>query len=100
MRQKQSIQSAFAKQSDQQKLEYRTRLEAEINVIRYLLKQGLSFRGHREDVSPYNRGNYIELLTWYAKLCDNIDNAFKKAPKNNQLLHVFKKILSMHVRYN
>ncbi|KAG5585571.1 hypothetical protein H5410_046005 [Solanum commersonii] len=63
LRQKQSIQGAFAKQSDQQKLEYRTHLEAAINVTRYLLKQGLSFRGHREDVSSSNRGNYIELLT-------------------------------------
>ncbi|XP_049373335.1 uncharacterized protein LOC125838313 [Solanum verrucosum] len=96
LRQKQSIQSAFAKKSYQEKLEYRTRLEDAINVIRYLLKQGFSFRGHREDVSSSNRGNYIEILTWYAKLCDNIDNAFKKAPKNNQLTspHIQKDIIN------
>ncbi|XP_059298061.1 uncharacterized protein LOC132050704 [Lycium ferocissimum] len=85
MRQKQSIQTVLAKQSDQQKLEYRTRLEAAIDVIRYLLNQGLSFRGHREDESSFNKGNYIELLKWYTKRCDNIADAFKKAPKNNQL---------------
>nr|XP_009767510.1 PREDICTED: uncharacterized protein LOC104218667 [Nicotiana sylvestris]XP_016484799.1 PREDICTED: uncharacterized protein LOC107805304 [Nicotiana tabacum] len=56
LRQKQSIQSAFAKQSDQQKLEYQTHLEvAAVDVIRYLLTQGLSFRGHREDESFINR---------------------------------------------
>ncbi|XP_075097848.1 uncharacterized protein LOC142175168 [Nicotiana tabacum] len=49
LRQKQFIQSVLAKQSDQQKLEYRIRLEAAVDVIRYLLHQGLSFRGHRED---------------------------------------------------
>ncbi|XP_075076507.1 uncharacterized protein LOC142163151 [Nicotiana tabacum] len=51
IKQKQSIQSALAKQSDQQKLEYRTRLETAID----------------------------------AKRCKDIDDAFKKAPKNNQL---------------
>ncbi|XP_060200713.1 uncharacterized protein LOC132628978 [Lycium barbarum] len=85
MRQKQSIQSVLAKQSDQQKLEYQTRLEVAIDVIRYLLNQGLSFRGHREDESSFNKGNYIKLLRWYTKRCDNIADAFKKAPKNNQL---------------
>ncbi|XP_059285607.1 uncharacterized protein LOC132039078 [Lycium ferocissimum] len=85
MRQKQSIQSVLAKQSDQQKLEYRNRLEAAIDVIRYLLNQGLSFRGHHEDESSFNKDNYIELLRWYTKRCDNIADAFKKAPKNNQL---------------
>ncbi|XP_060183018.1 uncharacterized protein LOC132612970 [Lycium barbarum] len=85
MRQKQSIQSVLVKQSDQQKLEYRTCLEAAIDVISCLLNQGLSFRGHREDESSFNKGNYIELLRWYTKRCDNIADAFKKAPKNNQL---------------
>ncbi|XP_059294682.1 uncharacterized protein LOC132047692 [Lycium ferocissimum] len=85
IRQKQSIQSVLAKQSDQQKLEYRTRLEAAIDVIRYLLNQGLSFPGHREDESSFNKGNYIELLRWYTKRCDNIADPFKKAPKNNHL---------------
>ncbi|XP_075078298.1 uncharacterized protein LOC142164305 [Nicotiana tabacum] len=85
MKQKQYIQSALAKQSDQQKVEYRTHLEAAIDVIRYLLNQGLSFWGHREGESSFNRGNYIELLTWYAKRCKYIDGAFKKAPKHNQL---------------
>ncbi|XP_060210659.1 uncharacterized protein LOC132637612 [Lycium barbarum] len=96
LRQKQSIQSVFTKPTDQQKLDYCTRLEAAINVLRYLLKQRLSFRGHREDISSFNRGNYIELLTWYAKLCDNIGGSFKKAPKNNQLTspHIQKDIIS------
>ncbi|XP_060183216.1 uncharacterized protein LOC132613186 [Lycium barbarum] len=55
LRQKQSIRSAFTKSTDQQQLDYRTPLEAAINVIRYLLKQGFSFRGHREDVSSFNK---------------------------------------------
>jgi len=71
----------LAKQSDQHKLEYRTHLEAAIDVIRYLLNQGLSFQGHCKDESPLNKGNYIELLEWYTKRCDNIADAFKKAPK-------------------
>ncbi|XP_070029725.1 uncharacterized protein [Nicotiana sylvestris] len=75
----------LAKQSDQQKLEYRIRLEAAVDVIRYLLHQGLLFWGHREDESSLNKGNYVELLRWYTKRCDHVVDAFKKAPKNNQL---------------
>ncbi|XP_075109170.1 uncharacterized protein LOC107797485 [Nicotiana tabacum] len=85
MRQKQSIQSVLAKQSYQQKLEYRIRLQVVVDVIRYFLHQGLSFRGHREDELSLNRGNCIELLRWYTKRCDHVADAFKKAPKNNQL---------------
>ncbi|XP_070020744.1 uncharacterized protein LOC107805304 [Nicotiana tabacum] len=86
LRQKQSIQSAFAKQSDQQKLEYQTHLEvAAVDVIRYLLTQGLSFRGHREDESFINRGNFIELVKWYTERCKDVGDALKRSPKNNQL---------------
>ncbi|XP_060177762.1 uncharacterized protein LOC132607694 [Lycium barbarum] len=68
MRQKQSIQSVLAKQSDQQKLEYQTHLESAIDVIRYRLNQGLSFRGHREDESSFNKGKWLSVLDLKARL--------------------------------
>ncbi|XP_070050216.1 uncharacterized protein [Nicotiana tomentosiformis] len=86
LKQKQSIQTSFDRQSSQTKLEYKIRLKASIEVARLLLNQGLAFRGHREDELSLNKGNFLEILSWYAKRCDKIrDLVLKKAPKNDQL---------------
>ncbi|KAH0739753.1 hypothetical protein KY290_038458 [Solanum tuberosum] len=86
MRQEQSIQAAFVKLSNQTKLEHKIRLKASIEVARLLLNQGLTFRGHREDESSLNKGNFLEILSWYAKRCDKIGElVLKKAPKNDQM---------------
>ncbi|XP_060203030.1 uncharacterized protein LOC132631472 [Lycium barbarum] len=86
MRQEQSIQVAFVKPDNKAKLEHKIRLKASIEVVRLLLNQGLAFCGHREDESSLNKGNFLEILSWYAKRCDKIsDLVLKKAPKNNQL---------------
>ncbi|XP_019229224.1 PREDICTED: zinc finger MYM-type protein 1-like [Nicotiana attenuata] len=81
-----SIQTSFDTQSSQTKLEYKIRLKASIEVVRLLLNQGLAFRGYREDESSLNKGNFLEILSWYADRCDKIrDLVLKKAPKNDQL---------------
>ncbi|XP_016451030.2 uncharacterized protein LOC107775769 [Nicotiana tabacum] len=106
LKQKQSIQTSFDRQSSQTKLEYKIRLKASIEVVRnlditamdgpilnkrvspvrLLLTQGLEFRGHREDELSLNKGNFLEILSWYAERCDKIcDLVLKKAPKNDQL---------------
>nr|XP_016509660.1 PREDICTED: zinc finger MYM-type protein 1-like [Nicotiana tabacum] len=86
LKQKQSIQTSFDRQSTQTKLEYKICLKASIEVVRLLLNQGLAFRGHREDESSLNKGNFLEILSWYAERCDKIrDLVLKKAPKNDQL---------------
>ncbi|XP_059281646.1 uncharacterized protein LOC132035402 [Lycium ferocissimum] len=82
MRQEQSIQVAFVKPDNKAKLEHKIRLKASIEVVRLLLNQGLAFRGHREDESSLNKGNFLEILSWYAKRCDKIsDLVLKKAQK-------------------
>ena len=48
MNQNQSIQVALNRQSDLTKKENRVRLSTSIASVRYLLKQGLAFRGHDE----------------------------------------------------
>ncbi|KAH0636804.1 hypothetical protein KY289_036719 [Solanum tuberosum] len=86
MRQEQSIQAAFVKLSNQTKLEHKIRLKASIEVARLLLNHGLAFRRHREDESSLNKGNFLEILSWYAKRCDKIGElVLKKAPKNYQM---------------
>ncbi|XP_070025796.1 uncharacterized protein LOC142182007 [Nicotiana tabacum] len=46
--QRQSIQSCFDKKSEKLKSDYWMRLNASINVARFLLRSGFSFRGHDE----------------------------------------------------
>ncbi|XP_015168665.1 zinc finger MYM-type protein 1-like [Solanum tuberosum] len=100
MREQQSIISAFERQSDQVKHEYWLHLSASIDVVRLLLNQGFAFwghdrlllnqgfafRGHDESKSSLNRGNFLEILSWYAKHCDKIyDYVLERAPQNDQM---------------
>ncbi|XP_042016087.1 zinc finger MYM-type protein 1-like [Salvia splendens] len=65
---------------------YRIRLTVSLNVTRFLLKQGLSFRGHDESSSSSNRGNFIELLLWFSELNDDVSKTlFANAHSNNQI---------------
>jgi hypothetical protein len=59
---KQSIITFFDKQSDQQKRDFRTRLNASVDCIRFLQQQGLALFGHNESKSSSNQGNFCELL--------------------------------------
>ena len=62
MMQKQSIQAALDKQSDEAKSEYRIRLNASVEVARQLLKGALPFRGHDESESSTRRGHFLNFL--------------------------------------
>ncbi|XP_042432732.1 uncharacterized protein LOC122019319 [Zingiber officinale] len=66
---------------------YRTRLTAMLDVTRFLLKQGLSFRGHDESSNSLNRGNFLELLQWYSQRNEEISKVVNQnAPGNNQMI--------------
>ncbi|XP_039120125.1 zinc finger MYM-type protein 1-like [Dioscorea cayenensis subsp. rotundata] len=65
---------------------YRVRLTAVLDIVRFLLRQGLSFRGHDESSSSKNKGNFLELLYWYGARVDKIAKTLKaNAPGNNQM---------------
>ncbi|XP_042443839.1 zinc finger MYM-type protein 1-like [Zingiber officinale] len=67
-------------------IDYRTRLTTMLDVTRFLLKQGLPFRGHDESTSSSNRGNFLELLEWYSQRNEEVSKVIKQnAPANNQL---------------
>ncbi|XP_070040643.1 uncharacterized protein [Nicotiana tomentosiformis] len=84
LRQQQSIIYAFEKQSDQVKHDYLIRLTASVNVVRLLLKQGFAFWGHDESKTSFNRGNFLEILSWYTKECDKIhDYVLEYASQND-----------------
>jgi len=86
LNQKQSIITFFDKQSDQQKMKYRTRLNASVDCIRILHQQGLAFRGHDESKNSSNQGNFRELLKFLAKHSEEIDKVvLENAHANHQM---------------
>ncbi|ESQ30894.1 hypothetical protein EUTSA_v10012191mg, partial [Eutrema salsugineum] len=64
MTQGQSIVHAFYKHDDATKNKYIIRLNVSIDCYRYLLQEGLAFRGHDENVGSANRKNFVELLKY------------------------------------
>ncbi|KAL6523426.1 hypothetical protein OROGR_017029 [Orobanche gracilis] len=86
MKQSQHIEVAICRQSKQTRSLYRARLTASIDCVRYLLRQGLAFRGHDESESSFNQGNFLELLKFAADHNEEIKSVvLKNAPENNQL---------------
>ncbi|XP_073035006.1 uncharacterized protein [Primulina eburnea] len=80
------IQSVLHKQSRQMRNDYRIRLNASIDCIRVLLRQGLSFRGHDETESSLNPGNFLVQLEFLGAHNKEIDDVIlKNAPKNCKL---------------
>jgi hypothetical protein len=83
----QSIQSFHFKQTDQARIEYRTRLNASIDCIRFLLRQGLAFCGRDESKDSSNQGNFFELLRFLADHNEDIKPiTLRNAPENNMLI--------------
>jgi len=67
MMQKQSIQTALDKQSEQTKSEYYTRLNASVDIVRLLLFSALPFRGHDESEFSRRKGLFKTFLKFHAE---------------------------------
>ncbi|XP_030969886.1 uncharacterized protein LOC115990174 [Quercus lobata] len=86
LNQRQSIQTIINNQSDIEKREYRTRLNASLDCICFLQRQGLAFHGHDEFKDSNNQGNFLELLWFLAKHNEEINKAIlENAPENHQM---------------
>uniref|UniRef100_A0A2N9FYF2 TTF-type domain-containing protein n=1 Tax=Fagus sylvatica TaxID=28930 RepID=A0A2N9FYF2_FAGSY len=73
--------------NSQARIEYRTRLNASIDCIRFLLRQGLAFRGHDESEDSSNQGNFLELLKFLADHNEDIKAVtLRNAPENNMMI--------------
>ncbi|KAI5677467.1 hypothetical protein M9H77_08417 [Catharanthus roseus] len=84
--QRQNVEYVLSKQSSQTEIEYRARLTAVVKVIRFLLSQGLAFRGNDESINSIRRGNFLELTKWYCEESEEVNKVMNlNAPGNNQL---------------
>ncbi|XP_061999005.1 uncharacterized protein LOC133716314 [Rosa rugosa] len=72
--------------SDPGERNYRVRLGASVNCIRFLLRQGLAFRGHDASENSSNQGNFLELLQFLIDHNDEVRAvALKNFPENLKL---------------
>ncbi|KAH7661298.1 Ribonuclease H-like protein [Dioscorea alata] len=58
--------------NQRQNIAYRARVTAVLRVVRFLLLQGLAFRGHDESSSSTNKGNFLEMLNWYGMEVESV----------------------------
>ncbi|KAL0546610.1 hypothetical protein IC582_016522 [Cucumis melo] len=73
LKQKLHIETFLNKMSDQVRAEYRTRLGVSIDCTRFLLWQGLAFRGHDEADVSKNQSNFLN----YCDGCATITRILK-----------------------
>ncbi|CAL9004336.1 unnamed protein product [Prunus brigantina] len=87
MNQNAHIETVMNKHSEHARMAYHICLNASIKCTKFLLRQGLAFRGHDESATSSNRGNYLELLQF---LADNDEKVravvFENAPGNLKLV--------------
>jgi hypothetical protein len=77
------IDNVLMKVAKKDVLLYKTRLTYSLRCLRFLLKQGLAFRGHDESEESTNRGNFLELLKWLAEGNEEVNKVvLKNAPGN------------------
>ena len=87
MKPNKSIVTALAMQSRDIDRDYKIRLIASLDYIRYLLHQGLSFRDHDESRDSSNRGSFRELLQFLADHNEDISKVIlSNAPTNQQMV--------------
>ena len=86
MNENQHIRNVINHNAIQGRADYRIRLEASIDYIRFLLRQGLAFRGHDESKNSSNQGNFLELLKFLSDRNAEVRAiALKNAPENLKL---------------
>ncbi|KAG2579085.1 hypothetical protein PVAP13_6NG147903 [Panicum virgatum] len=68
-----AIDNQIEKWSDEDRRLYKIRLTYTLRCIKFLLHQGMAFRGHDESEESSNRGNFIELLKFLAANSEEVN---------------------------
>jgi hypothetical protein len=79
------LSQAYAEQLQRNKEEKernREVLSPIAEVVRFLARQNMSFRGHREEENGDNRGNFLELVNFLAKFNPVLKNWLVNHPSN------------------
>ena len=106
MNQDQSIKVALNKQTDITKRQNHIQLNTSVESVRYLLHQGLAFRGNDESEESKNKGNFRELVQTLANQNEDVRKVLlQNAPQNckwvcpdiqKELVRYFAKVNNNH----
>jgi hypothetical protein len=71
-------------------------LTSSLLIARFLISQGLAFRGHNESPSSLNKGNFLEMLEWFKNRNSEVKAAFEEfCPQNAKMTsHIIQKDLT------
>jgi hypothetical protein len=84
--QRQSVASKFARAARESEELYKIRLTCSVDCARFLIAQGLAFRGHDESFTSLNKGNFREMVDWEKTKNEQVRDAFDRAPQNCVML--------------
>ncbi|XP_022683490.1 uncharacterized protein LOC111257714 [Setaria italica] len=99
MNPKVAIDYRIEKWTDEDLHLYKKRLTYSLRCIKFLLHQGLAFRGHDENEESSNRGNFIELLKFLAENSDEVNKyVLNNAPgdESSDISHKEQLALCLH----
>ena len=80
--QRQSVTSKFARATRKSEELYKIRLNCSLDCTRYLIAQGIAFRGHDETSNSLNKGNFREMVDWVKSNNELVGDAFDRGGKN------------------
>ncbi|XP_058780373.1 uncharacterized protein LOC131654011 [Vicia villosa] len=80
--QRQSVASKFARATKESEELYKIRLTCSVDCSRYLIAQGMAFRGHDESSISLNKGNFREMVDWVKAKDEQVSDAFNRGGKN------------------
>ncbi|XP_058784292.1 uncharacterized protein LOC131659068 [Vicia villosa] len=80
--QRQSVASKFARATKESEELYKIRLTYSVDCSRYLIAQGMAFRGHDESSISLNKGNFREMVNWVKAKDEQVSDAFNRGGKN------------------
>ncbi|KAK2418993.1 zinc finger MYM-type protein [Trifolium repens] len=80
--QRQSIANKFLRATRESEELYKIRLTCSLDCSRYLIAQGMAFRGHNESLTSLNKGNFRELVEWVKSNNEQVRDAFDRGAKD------------------
>ena len=92
--QRQSVSSNLARASKISEELYKIRLTSSLHCARFLIGQGLAFRGHNESLGSLNQGNFREMVDWYKGKDEKVKDAYEHGGNSKMISHKIQKDLS------
>jgi hypothetical protein len=84
--QRQSVTSKFARATKESEEWYKVCLTCSVDCSRYLIAQGMAFRGHDESSTSLNKGNFREMVDWVKRNNEQVRDAFDRGGQSYAMI--------------